>query len=79
MRTTVTLRDDIYECARRRAFEERRSLGDVLSDLVELGLKNSESSTARVLGAFAGQIEMSDDFDDELPEFSEALEEPLGA
>ena len=31
MRTTLELDDRLYEVARRRAFEERRSLGDIIS------------------------------------------------
>lgn len=77
MRTTLTIRDDLYEVARQRAFEERRSLGDVVSELMERGLADTARSTPRRLGAFAGSIQISEDFDDELPELTTAIDEPV--
>lgn len=77
MRTTLTIRDDLYEVARQRAFEERRSLGDVVSELMERGLADTARSAPRRLGAFAGSVQISEDFDDELPELTVAIDEPV--
>jgi hypothetical protein len=56
MRTTVTIRDELYDAIRRRAFEERRTLGDIVNELIAAGLDTSASSRTRTLGAFTGQI-----------------------
>lgn len=77
MRTTVSLRDDLYEAARRRAYEERRTFGSVVNDLIERGLQAESRSEPRVLGAYVGQITIADDFDDELEDFTAALVEPV--
>jgi hypothetical protein len=42
MRTTVNLDDDVVEAARTLADAERRSLGQVISDLVRRGLAPRE-------------------------------------
>lgn len=34
MRTTVSIDDEVYEQARRIAFESRRTLGDVINELL---------------------------------------------
>ena len=34
MRTTLTIRDELYEKIRRQAFDERRTLGDVVNGVV---------------------------------------------
>ena len=39
MRTTVSSDDEVYEQARRMAFESRRTLGDVINELLTEGLK----------------------------------------
>lgn len=38
MRTTLTIADDVLMAAKERARRERRSVGDVLSDLARQGL-----------------------------------------
>jgi hypothetical protein len=43
MRTTVNLDDDVVEAARALADAERRSLGQVISDLVRRGLAPREA------------------------------------
>lgn len=76
MRTTVDLDTDIHEVVRRRAFEERRSLGSVISELVRVGLE-AEPRRQRNLGAFAGLVHMADDFDETPREILEAMEDPI--
>jgi len=77
VRTTVNIRDDLHEAARRRAFEDRRTFGDVINDLIEAGLADHADRETRVLGRFAGQIQVSPDFDDVPPEIDAALDEPV--
>ena len=78
MRTTIDLDPQIHEIARRRAFEERRSLGDVLSELARRGLDSERASRlARPLGMFAGQIDIADDFDETPADITLSLDEPL--
>jgi hypothetical protein len=77
VRTTIDLDADVHEIARRRAFEERRSLGSVISELVRIGLE-AEPRRHRNLGAFAGLVHMADDFDETPREVLEALEDPIG-
>jgi len=77
VRTTLAIRDDLYEAARRRAFDERRTLGDVVNELIERGLTDSAAARQRALGTFAGQIDVTEDFDDEVPDFEIALDEPI--
>lgn len=79
MRTTLTIADDVYEHVRLKAFHERKPLGEVVSDLLRDALANRTMRTARTFGAFEGQIDIPEDFDDELPEITEALEERLEA
>lgn len=38
MRTTVDLPDDIHELARQLAHDERRSMSDVIADLIRRGI-----------------------------------------
>jgi hypothetical protein len=75
MRTTVTIRDDLHEAARRKAFEERRTMGDVLNELIELGLAQTPKG-GRQLGRFVGEIVVASDFDDPLESLEVALDEP---
>lgn len=76
MRTTLELDDKIHELARRRAFEERRSLGEVVSELALKGLAAERlARPARRLGLFDGKIFVAPDFDETPPEVIEALEE----
>lgn len=74
MRTTLSIRDELYEEARRRAFEERRTLGDVVNELIERGLTLSATPRRRALGAFTGRILIGDDFDAPLSELAVSLE-----
>lgn len=46
VRTTVTIDDDVLGAARERAARERRSLGEVLSDLARRGLTVGEPVSA---------------------------------
>lgn len=77
MRTTLELDDRLHAIARRKAFEERRSIGDVISELALRGLEASESRPARRLGLYAGRIHVAPDFDDTPPEVLDALDEPI--
>lgn len=65
MRTTLSLDDEVYAVARQRAFDEHRSVGDVVSSLFRKGLEAEKAvRTPRPLGKFRGQISMSEDFND---------------
>jgi len=77
MRTTITIRDDLHEAARRRAFEERRSLSEVLNELIALGLAGKDSGTTRTLGRFTGQISIPEDFDAPIDSLDRMLDEPV--
>lgn len=79
MRTTLEIDDDLHAVARRIAFEQRRSLGDVISELVRQGLAATDQRPAerRPLGIFAGLIHIADDFDDTPPDVVAAIDEPL--
>ncbi len=78
MRTTLEIDDRLHEIARRRAFEERRGIGDVISELALRGLEALQSSaTPRPLGKFAGQITIADDFDETPDEVADALDRGL--
>lgn len=77
MRTTLLIHDDVYETARRRAFDERRSLGDVISELARRGLAAEHTDERRPIGLFAGQGSIADDFDETPPEVVEALDREL--
>ena len=78
MRTTVTIDDAVYDQTRRIAFESRRSLGEVLNELLVAGLERSEyRQPQRVLGSLRGFVEVADDFDATPPEVLTSLEEPL--
>lgn len=78
MRTTLTLADEVYEAARRLAFEQRRPLGDVVSDLVAKGLQAEDGSRGkRTLGFWSGQGSITDDFNETPPEVSDAVNSTL--
>lgn len=78
MRTTVTIDDDVYERARRIAFEQRRTLGEVINELLVAGLTTSQTpSGRRSLGALRGSIWIADDFDETPAEVLSALEDRL--
>ena len=78
MRTTVSLDDEIYDEARRIAFESRRTLGEVINELLAAGLKQVARPPARrQLGQLRGTITIADDFDDTPAEVLESLDDPL--
>jgi hypothetical protein len=78
MRTTLEIDEKLHEIARNRAFVERRSIGDVISELALRGLAASRpTGRRRVLGTYAGRIEIAHDFDETPAEVLEALERPL--
>ncbi len=47
MRTTIDLPDDIHQLAREIAHRDRRSMGDVIADLIRLGLRREETDPER--------------------------------
>ena len=73
MRTTVTLDDKVYEEARRIAFESRRTLGDVINELLAV----AKPLERRQLGQLRGTITISDDFNDTPPEVFDSLDDPI--
>lgn len=78
MRTTLEIDDRLHELARRMAFDQRRSLGDVISDLALRGLEQqSVDRPARSLGQFVGLVHIADDFDDTPSDIDDAIEQPL--
>jgi hypothetical protein len=79
MRTTLELDNRLHETARRIAFEQRRSLGDVVSELALRGLEQqaADQRPVRQLGQFAGLIHIADDFDDTPADIDAAVDEPL--
>lgn len=78
MRTTVTIDDEVYEEARRIAFDSRRTLGDVINELLTEGLKLvSKPLERRQLGQLRGTINISDDFDDTPPGVFDSLNDPI--
>ena len=75
MRTTLTLDDDVYETARKMAFEQRRPLGAVVSDLARTG---AAAAPRKVNFGFArGRGWIADDFDETPQEWLDAIEEPI--
>jgi hypothetical protein len=44
MRTTLTIDDDVLEAAREMASRQRRSIGEVVSELVRVGLRPTSPS-----------------------------------
>ena len=78
MRTTVSLDERIHEEARRIAFESRRTLSEVINELLAEGLKQATRPTARrQLGQLRGTIAIADDFDETPEEMLDSLAEPL--
>jgi len=78
MRTTLVIDDHVYEVVRLRAFQQRRSLGEVVSELALKGLQTEALPTrSRRLGHWTGPIWIADDFDDTPPEVLDALDEPI--
>ena len=78
MRTTVSIDDEIHDEARRMAFESRRTLSEVINELLAEGLKRTtQPSARRRLGQLRGTITIADDFDDTPSEVLDSLAEPL--
>ena len=78
MRTTIVIDDHLHEEARRLAFESRRTLSDVINELLAEGLKRmTRAPTRRRLGQFRGSITIADDFNETPPEVLRAVDEPL--
>jgi hypothetical protein len=80
VRTTLDIDDAVHEAARLRAFQERRSLGDVISELASIGLTVVQRERQpRRIGMYDGQLEIADDFDATPDDVIEATERPLSA
>ncbi|WP_420437431.1 hypothetical protein [Candidatus Poriferisocius sp.] len=78
MRTTITIDDEVYEEARRIAFESRRTLGEIINELLTEGLKLvAQPSKHRQLGQLRGTITIADDFDDTPVEVRDSLSAPI--
>ena len=78
MRTTVSIDEDVYDAARRMAFESRRTLGEVINELLIEGLKFvAPARERRRLGQLRGTITIADDFDELPREVSDALDAPF--
>ena len=78
MRTTVSIDDEVYEQARRIAFESRRTLSTVINELLTEGLRLvAPPPERRRLGQLRGTIRMADDFDETPPEVLDALNSPI--
>ena len=64
MRITLSIDDEIYEQARRLAFESSRTIGAVVNDLLSAGLQEQRApASKRQLGQLRGAIVLADDFD----------------
>lgn len=78
MRTTVSIDDEVYEEARRMAFESRRTLGEVINELLTEGLRLvSRPPARRQLGQLRGTITVADDFDETPQEVLASLSDPI--
>ncbi|WP_420620058.1 CopG family transcriptional regulator [Candidatus Poriferisocius sp.] len=78
MRTTVSIDDEVYEEARRMAFESRRTLGEVINELLTEGLRLVARPPARrQLGQLRGTITVADDFDETPQEVLASLSDPI--
>lgn len=80
MRTTLVLDDGVYDSARRRAFEQRRSLGSVISELAQKGLeaeRNGQGARGVRFGAYAGEVWIADAFDETPQAWLDAMEAPI--
>ena len=77
MRTTIDIADDLYETVRKRAFEQRASMGTVLSDLARRGLSAERSARQRPIGLYDGKGSVSDDFDATPDDVLTALDAPI--
>lgn len=78
MRTTIKIDDHLHEEARRLAFESRRTLSDVINELLAEGLKRmNRAPSRRRLGQLRDSITIADDFNETPAEILRALDEPL--
>lgn len=78
MRTTVSIDDAIHDEVRRMAFESRRTLSEVINEVLAEGLKQAARPQARrKLGQLRGTIQIADDFDDTPQEILDSLAAPL--
>ena len=78
MRTTLELDDRLCEVARRRASEERRSFGDIISELALRGLESENAGRQRrKLGRYAGLIHVAADFNETPADMFAELNQPL--
>ena len=78
MRTTVSIDDEVYEEARRIAFESRRTLGEVINELLAEGLEQlTQPAKRRKLGQLRGTITIAEDFDDTPREVLDSLDHPI--
>lgn len=78
MRTTIMIDDHLHEEIRRLAFESRRTLSDVINELLAEGLKRMTRAPARRrLGQLRDSITIADDFNETPAEILRALDEPL--
>ena len=78
MRTTLELDDRLHAAARQKAFDEHRSLGEVVSELALRGLEQLQTQRPkRRLGQFAGLVHLADDFNDTPPDVLASIEQPL--
>lgn len=78
MRTTISIDDEVYEEARRIAFESRRTLGEVINELLTEGLSLlARPPVRRQLGQLRGSITVADDFDETPQEVLSSIGDPI--
>ena len=78
MRTTLELDDRLHAAARQKAFDEHRSLGEVISELALRGLEQTLAERPkRRLGLYGGLIRMSEDFNETPAEVTQSIEQAL--
>ena len=78
MRTTVSLDDGIHEEVRQMAFKTRRTLSEVVNELLAEGLKGiARPAERRRLGQLHGTISIADDFDETPAEVLNSIDRPL--
>jgi hypothetical protein len=77
MRTTVDLAEDVYDHVRRQSFEQRRSMGAVLSELARAGMRGPGARAVRPIGLYDGQGRIADDFDELPDDIAVALDRPI--
>jgi plasmid stability protein len=74
----LSLDDELYAVARQRAFDEHRSVGDVVSSLIRKGLEAEKAvRTPRPLGKFRGQISTREDFNETPAEVELSMNKPF--